>query len=50
MTIDRTFQGAIRISDLTEDGHLFTRQYMGYTLREARQLFRAELRAENGKG
>lgn len=39
ITIEYTFQGAIRISAIV-DGYLVTRQYMGYTKREAISLFR----------
>lgn len=39
MTIERTFQGAIVISKL-KDNELITKQYIGYTLKEAKQLFR----------
>lgn len=49
MTTERTFQGAIRITSSTDDGYLFTRQYMGYSMRDAKRLFRAELRTANGK-
>lgn len=41
---ERTHLGAWRISD-TVDGHLVTRQFFGYTKREAMRLFRAETRA-----
>jgi len=44
MTIERVFpSGAIRISDLTDDGHLFTRLYFDYTEAEAIELFQYEL-------
>lgn len=39
----RTFQGAWELST-TRNGYLFTRQFMGYTKREATTLFRAVLR------
>ena len=42
MTIEKTFQGAYRISALV-NGYLVTRQYMGYTKREAVQAFKQEL-------
>ena len=42
MTIERTFQGARRISAMHED-HLFTRQYFGYTKREAIAEFKHDL-------
>jgi hypothetical protein len=40
MTIERTFQGAYKISAIV-NGYLVTRQYMGYTKREAIQRFKA---------
>jgi hypothetical protein len=40
MTIERTFQGAYKIS-ANVNGYLVTRQYMGYTKREAIELFKA---------
>lgn len=43
MTIERTFQGAIRISDIDADGYYFTRQYFDYTEAEAIELFEAEI-------
>ena len=39
MTIERTLQGAWRISALI-NGYLVTRQFMGYTRREAIQAFK----------
>jgi hypothetical protein len=41
MTIERTFQGAYKISDII-NGYLVTRQYMGYTKREAIQAFKQD--------
>lgn len=38
MTVERTFQGAWRISAVV-NGYLVTRQFMGYTRREAIQAF-----------
>lgn len=38
LTIEYTFQGAIKISAII-DGYLVTKQYMGYTKREAIALF-----------
>jgi hypothetical protein len=38
-TIERTFQGAWRISALV-DGYLVSRQYMGYTKKEAIAAFK----------
>jgi hypothetical protein len=38
LTIEYTFQGAIRISAIV-DGYLVSEQYMGYTKREAIALF-----------
>lgn len=45
MTINyrRTFQGAWELYASGNDGYLVTRQYMGYTKREATQMFRAEM-------
>lgn len=39
MNIEKTFQGAIVISQ-RKDGELITRQYIGYSLKEAKSLFR----------
>lgn len=39
MTIEKTFQGAYKIS-VNINGYLVTRQYMGYTKREAIQAFK----------
>jgi hypothetical protein len=41
LEIERTFQGAWRISAMI-DGYLVTRQYMGYTKKEAVSLFQQE--------
>ena len=41
MTIERTFQGAYRISAIV-NGYLVTKQYMGYTKQEAIQAFKQE--------
>lgn len=41
LTIERTFQGAWKISGMV-DGYLVTRQYMGYTKREAVAAFQQE--------
>lgn len=41
MTIEKTFQGAYNISD---KGHKI--QYMGYTLKDAKQLFKQYLKNE----
>lgn len=43
MTIERTFQGAIKISAIV-NGFLVTRQYFGYTKREAIKLFKNEIK------
>jgi hypothetical protein len=48
MTIERTFQGAWRISKVI-DGYLVTRQYMGYSKREARVQFNADTRGTTMK-
>lgn len=44
MTISyrKTFQGAWELSTL-KNGYLVTRQYMGYTKREATRLFKGEI-------
>lgn len=39
MTIEKTFQGAWKISAII-NGYLVTRQYMGYTKKEAIRLFK----------
>jgi hypothetical protein len=39
MTIERTFQGAWRISEIV-NGYLFTRQFFGYTKKEAIAAFK----------
>ena len=39
MSIERTFQGAYKISAIV-NGYLVTKQYMGYTKREAIQRFK----------
>ena len=39
MTIERTFQGAYRISAVV-NGYLVSKQYMGYTKKEAIQAFK----------
>lgn len=41
MTIERTFQGAYKISAIV-NGYLVSKQYMGYTKREAIQAFKQE--------
>jgi hypothetical protein len=43
MTIERTFQGAWRISDMV-DGYIVTRQFFGYTKKEAIAAFRGAIR------
>ena len=43
MTIEKTFQGAVKISTIYK-GYLITQQYFGYTKKEAKQLFRQYLR------
>lgn len=43
MTIERTFQGAYKISAIV-NGYLVSRQYMGYTKREAIQAFKQEIK------
>jgi hypothetical protein len=45
MTIEKTIQGAWRISDII-GGYLEVRQYLGYSKREAIRAFISE----NGKG
>jgi len=39
-----TFQGAYELSTIV-NGYFETRQYMGYTKREATQMFREEMKA-----
>lgn len=39
ISVRKTFQGAYVLSCMV-DGYLVQHQYMGYTLREAKQLFR----------
>ena len=46
MTATKTFQGAWRISAV-HNGYLVSRQYFGYTKREAIAQFRAELRVQS---
>lgn len=41
MTIEKTFQGAWRISKII-DGYLVSKQYFGYTKKEAIAEFKAE--------
>jgi hypothetical protein len=41
MTIERTFQGAYRITG-TVNGYLVSKQYFGYTKREALAAFKAQ--------
>jgi hypothetical protein len=41
MTIEKTYQGAWRISAII-DGHLVTKQYFGYSKKEAVALFKEE--------
>ena len=47
MTIEKTFQGAWRITGWATDDYgyeyLVTRQYMGYTKKQAIALFKAEI-------
>ena len=43
----KTFQGAWELYASDKDGYLVTRQYFGYTKREAVQMFRAEMKAIN---
>lgn len=45
MTIERTFQGAWRISAMI-DGYLVTRQFLGYTKKEAIAAFRGAIRED----
>lgn len=44
ITYRRTFQGAWELSTVY-NGYLFTRQFMGYTKREATSMFREVLRS-----
>ena len=41
LEIERTFQGAWRISAIV-DGYLVSKQYMGYTKKEAIELFQEQ--------
>lgn len=41
LEIERTFQGAWRISAIV-DGYLVSKQYIGYTKKEAVSLFKQE--------
>jgi len=43
MTVDKTFQGAWKISTIHK-GYLVTQQYFDYTRKEATALFRAYLK------
>ena len=43
----KTFQGAWELYASDKDGYLVTRQYFGYTKREAVRMFRAEMKAIN---
>lgn len=45
MTIERTFQGAWRISAMI-DGYLVTRQFLGYTKKEAIAAFKVAIRED----
>jgi hypothetical protein len=45
MTIERTFQGAWRISAMI-DGYLVTRQFLGYTKKEAIAAFKGAIRED----
>jgi hypothetical protein len=42
MTIEKTFQGAYRISAIV-NGYLVTRQYMGYTKKQAIEAFKQSI-------
>lgn len=42
VTYVKTFQGAHKFSAIV-NGYLVTKQYMGYTKKEAKQLFKLEL-------
>lgn len=44
MTVERTIQGAWRVCAMV-GGHLITRVYMGFTKRQAIQLFKEDHRA-----
>ena len=45
MTIERTFQGAYRISAVV-NGYLVSKQYMGYTKKEAIQAFKEDTKKQ----
>lgn len=46
MTIERTYQGAYRITDII-NGHYISRQYFFYTKKEAVAEFKAEFNNQN---
>ena len=45
MTLDKNINGYIVISDII-DGYWVTRRYMGYTKKEAKRLFKKEMKME----
>ncbi len=45
MLVEHTFNGMIAISDIV-DGYLVRRCYMGYTVKEAKRLFRQEVQGK----
>ena len=48
MTTEKTFQGAWRVSDVI-DGQFETRQYFGYSKREAIAEFKADVAEQQSK-
>ncbi len=46
MSIQRNHNGALVISELV-NGYLVTRTYYGYTLREAKSMFKSQVRNGN---
>lgn len=47
MIIEKTFQGALKVSDII-GGHLVTRQFFGYSKREAMRQFKEETKERKG--
>jgi hypothetical protein len=48
MTIEKTYQGALKISDII-GGQFVSRQYFGYSKREALRLFKDETATQERK-
>ena len=47
MIIEKTFQGALKVSDII-GGQLVTRQFFGHSKREALRLFKEETKERKG--